>query len=63
MRVFRIKVVNMLFHGGIIHLDTRVKDTDCIWVTSLTLMEKDVVDFRLKHVRLISVTEMKNGIF
>lgn len=44
--------------GWIIHLDQRVQDNDCIWVISLTLTEKEIIEGGLKHVRLISVNGM-----
>lgn len=49
--------------GWITHLDSKVRDTDCIWIASLTLKEKDIIDFGLKHVRLISVSGMKKWNF
>lgn len=49
--------------GWITHLDEKVKDSDCIWVASLTLTEEDIIDFGLKHVRLISVSGMKKWSF
>lgn len=49
--------------GWITHLDKKVKDSDCIWVASLTLTKEDVINFGLKHVRLISVLEMEKWEF
>lgn len=49
--------------GWIIHLDKRVKDEDCIWVASITLTEKDIKDFGLKHVRLIPIRGMEKWNF
>ena len=49
--------------GWITHLDRKIKDGDLIYVVSLTLTEKDIIDFGLKHVRLISISGMKKWNF
>lgn len=49
--------------GWITHLDRKIKDGDLIYVVSLTLTEKDIIDFGLKHVRLISISGMKKWSF
>lgn len=49
--------------GWITHLDKKVKDNDRIYVISLTLTQKDIVDFQLKHVQLISISGMDKWLF
>lgn len=49
--------------GWITHLDKRVQSEDCIWVASITLTEKDIEDFGLKHVRLLQVRGMEKWKF
>ena len=49
--------------GWISHLDRIVKEEDIIYVVSLTLTEKDILDFKLSHVRLLSVPGMKKWNF
>lgn len=49
--------------GWITHLDKKVKDNDRIYVISLTLTKKDIADFQLKHVQLISISGMDKWLF
>lgn len=49
--------------GWISHLDRKVKDQDIIFVVSLTLMEEDIINFKLSHVRLLPVPGMEKWNF
>lgn len=44
--------------GWITHLDKKVQDNDRIYVVSLTLTEKEITDFHLKHVQLVPISGM-----
>lgn len=49
--------------GWITHLDNRCGDEDQILVMSITLSEKDIKDFNLRHVRLLPIHGMERWEF